>query len=64
LRSGNFLFHSSAHGPIFLSRRSGISRRTEDTAELSVQRVDMFLDRGSPFELVNRKVEWTHNLDH
>jgi hypothetical protein len=42
LRSGNFPFHSGAHTAAFLLHGSSNSRRTEDTAEFSIQGFDMF----------------------
>jgi hypothetical protein len=60
LSSGNFLFHGSAHTLAFLSRRSGNSPRTKDTAKFSVQSLDILLDRGSPFELVDGQVIYIH----
>ncbi|HJZ13118.1 MAG TPA: hypothetical protein VJ521_13260, partial [Acidobacteriota bacterium] len=60
LSSRNFLFRSNAHSPVFLSCSSGISWRTEDTAQLFIQILDLFFNRSSPLELVNRKVERIH----
>ena len=57
LSSGNALFYRRAHGPLFLWRSSRIRWRTEDTAEVFVQRLDSFFNRGSPFELINCEVE-------
>ena len=62
LSSGNLLFYSSAHGSLFLWRSSRFGCHTEDTAELFVQSLDLFFNRGSPFELVNCKVEWVHGV--
>ena len=44
LRSGNFPFHRSAHGPWRNSRRNW---RTEDAAQLFVQTIDLLFDRRS-----------------
>jgi hypothetical protein len=64
LSSRNFPFYSSSHGAAFLWRRSGSSRHTQDAAQFFVQSLESFLDRRSPFELVNRKVEWIHGFVH
>ena len=48
--------------PLFLWRRSSISWRTEETAKLFVQSLDMFLDRSSPFELIDCKVYCIHTV--
>ena len=57
LSSGDALFYRRAHGPLFHRRSSRFRWRTEETAEFFVQRLDLFFNRGSPLELVNRKVE-------
>lgn len=64
LSSRNLPFRSSAHGSLFSWRSSSFTRRTENTAQLFVQSLDLLFDRRSPLELINRKVEWIHGLVH
>lgn len=62
LSSANLLFHRSAHGPASLWCSSKIGGRTEDAAELFVQSLELFFNRGSPLELVNGQVECIHGV--
>ena len=57
LSSSNFLFYRSAHGSVFLWRGCRPGWRTEDTPQLFVQTLDLFFNRGRPFELGNCKVK-------
>ena len=64
LSSRNLLFRSSAHGSLFLWRSSSISRRTEDTAQLLVESLDLLFNSGGSLEFVGCKVKWIHGLVH